>query len=236
VNASATGYYGSDREDEVDETAEPGSDELAGVVGHEIGHVAARHIVQQISRKAPFAVIASLGAGVTSIVSPLLGDLVGGLAGCDAVHASRNLSSQTRFRGVVAPRSSPRVGLGAARSVAPAAAPVTAIPSAYETTVGGTGQGAASPAGGGGASGGGSGGSGSAGGTPGGCVDYGSVGVNACGGAPCGFETIMTEVFQGGCNFASCHATTAATMTIAAVISRRTVASRASWRRVPGSS
>jgi predicted Zn-dependent protease len=56
-------------------------DELAGVIGHEIGHVAARHIVQQMSRKAPFAVITGIGAGVTGIVSPILGDLVGGLSG-----------------------------------------------------------------------------------------------------------------------------------------------------------
>jgi predicted Zn-dependent protease len=54
-------------------------DELAGVVGHEIAHVAARHIVQQISRKAPFAILTNIGAGVTGIVSPLLGDLIGGL-------------------------------------------------------------------------------------------------------------------------------------------------------------
>ena len=54
-------------------------DELAGVVGHEIAHVAARHIVQQISRKAPFALITNIGAGVTGIVSPLLGDIIGGL-------------------------------------------------------------------------------------------------------------------------------------------------------------
>jgi predicted Zn-dependent protease len=54
-------------------------DELAGVLGHEIGHVAARHIVQQISRKAPFAILTNIGAGVTGIVSPLLGDIIGGL-------------------------------------------------------------------------------------------------------------------------------------------------------------
>lgn len=54
-------------------------DELACVVGHEIAHVAARHIVQQISRKAPFAILTNIGAGVTSIVSPLLGDIIGGL-------------------------------------------------------------------------------------------------------------------------------------------------------------
>lgn len=54
-------------------------DELAGVIGHEIGHVAARHIVQQISRKAPFAILTNIGAGVTGIVSPLLGDLIGGI-------------------------------------------------------------------------------------------------------------------------------------------------------------
>ncbi|MDF2757059.1 MAG: uncharacterized protein K0S94_2654, partial [Nitrospira sp.] len=40
-------------------------DELAGVVGHEIGHVAARHTVQRISRQGPFALITNLVSGVT---------------------------------------------------------------------------------------------------------------------------------------------------------------------------
>src|SRR4029077_13367228 len=39
-------------------------DELAGVVGHEIGHVAARHTVQKISRQGPFAVVFGLVSGI----------------------------------------------------------------------------------------------------------------------------------------------------------------------------
>ncbi|HET6674412.1 MAG TPA: M48 family metalloprotease [Nitrospiraceae bacterium] len=54
-------------------------DELAGVVGHEIGHVAARHSVQKISRQGPFAVVTGLVAGVTGLVSPLVGSIVGGI-------------------------------------------------------------------------------------------------------------------------------------------------------------
>jgi len=54
-------------------------DELAGVIGHEIGHVAARHAVQQVSRAAPFAVVTNLTAAITGLASPLLGELVGGV-------------------------------------------------------------------------------------------------------------------------------------------------------------
>ncbi len=53
--------------------------ELAGVVGHEIGHVAARHTVQRISRQGPFALITNLTAGLTGLVSPLVGSIVGGI-------------------------------------------------------------------------------------------------------------------------------------------------------------
>lgn len=42
--------------------------ELAGVLGHEIGHVAARHSVQQMSREQ----LASLGLGLGSILSPVV--------------------------------------------------------------------------------------------------------------------------------------------------------------------
>jgi predicted Zn-dependent protease len=54
-------------------------DELAGVVGHEIGHVAARHSVQKISRQGPFALVTNLVAGITGLVSPLVGSIVGGV-------------------------------------------------------------------------------------------------------------------------------------------------------------
>jgi predicted Zn-dependent protease len=56
-------------------------DELAGVVAHEIGHVAARHSVAQITRAAPLAVMTNLSAAVTGLASPLLGQVVGGVGG-----------------------------------------------------------------------------------------------------------------------------------------------------------
>ncbi len=54
-------------------------DELAGVVGHEIGHVAARHSVQKISKQGPFAVVFGIVSGITGLVSPLVGNIVGGV-------------------------------------------------------------------------------------------------------------------------------------------------------------
>ena len=54
-------------------------DELAGVVGHEIGHVAAKHSVQKISRQGPFALVTNLVAGITGLVSPLVGSVIGGV-------------------------------------------------------------------------------------------------------------------------------------------------------------
>jgi predicted Zn-dependent protease len=54
-------------------------DELAGVVGHEIGHVAAKHSVQKISRQGPFALVTNLVAGITGMVSPLVGSIIGGV-------------------------------------------------------------------------------------------------------------------------------------------------------------
>src|SRR5262249_19076431 len=56
-------------------------DELAGVIGHEIGHVAARHAVQRVTAAAPLSVVTGLGALATGIVSPALGGVVGGLGG-----------------------------------------------------------------------------------------------------------------------------------------------------------
>ena len=54
-------------------------DELAGVVGHEIGHVAARHTVQKISRQGPFAVVFGVASGLAGIVSPLAANIIGGV-------------------------------------------------------------------------------------------------------------------------------------------------------------
>jgi predicted Zn-dependent protease len=56
-------------------------DELAGVLAHEIAHVAAKHAVRRVSRAVPLAVVTGLGAAVTGIVSPTLGRLVGGVGG-----------------------------------------------------------------------------------------------------------------------------------------------------------
>jgi predicted Zn-dependent protease len=54
-------------------------DELAGVVGHEIGHVAARHSVQKISKQGPISMVFGIVSGITGLVSPLVGNIVGGI-------------------------------------------------------------------------------------------------------------------------------------------------------------
>ena len=54
-------------------------DELAGVVGHEIGHVAARHSVRRMSAAAPFALVAGITGGAVGLVSDSLGDAVGAI-------------------------------------------------------------------------------------------------------------------------------------------------------------
>ncbi|HYM87478.1 MAG TPA: M48 family metalloprotease [Nitrospiraceae bacterium] len=54
-------------------------DELAGVVGHEIGHVAARHTVQKISKQGPFAAVFGIASGLAGIVSPLAANIIGGV-------------------------------------------------------------------------------------------------------------------------------------------------------------
>jgi predicted Zn-dependent protease len=55
-----------------------GEDELACVMGHEMAHVEARHAVQRATRSAPIGIVTGLGAAVAGLVSPLLGNLVGG--------------------------------------------------------------------------------------------------------------------------------------------------------------
>jgi predicted Zn-dependent protease len=54
-------------------------DELAGVVGHEIAHVAARHSVQQMSRQGPIAALFGIASGIAGLVVPLAGDIIGGI-------------------------------------------------------------------------------------------------------------------------------------------------------------
>jgi len=53
--------------------------ELAGVIGHEIGHVAARHAARRISMAAPFAIVGGIVSGATGIVSPRLGEALGAI-------------------------------------------------------------------------------------------------------------------------------------------------------------
>src|SRR5207249_11149609 len=53
--------------------------ELTGVLGHEIGHVAARHAARRVTRAAPLALVTALGAGITGLVSPAVGGLLGGV-------------------------------------------------------------------------------------------------------------------------------------------------------------
>jgi predicted Zn-dependent protease len=54
---------------------------LAGAIGHEIGHAAARHSVQRQTRSAPLAILTGVTAGVVGLVSPALGRGVGSVAG-----------------------------------------------------------------------------------------------------------------------------------------------------------
>ena len=52
--------------------------ELAGVIGHEIGHVTAGHGNKRVTLSAPFAVLTGITGWATGIVSPRLGDAVAG--------------------------------------------------------------------------------------------------------------------------------------------------------------
>jgi predicted Zn-dependent protease len=54
-------------------------DELAGVIGHEIGHVVARHSVRQIEAATPFSILFGIPSAIVGIVSPALGGIVGGV-------------------------------------------------------------------------------------------------------------------------------------------------------------
>jgi len=51
-------------------------DELAGVLAHEVAHVAARHSVRQVTASTPLAVVFGLPAAIVGAVSRPLGDLV----------------------------------------------------------------------------------------------------------------------------------------------------------------
>jgi predicted Zn-dependent protease len=51
-------------------------DEIAGVLGHEVGHIAARHVVQRLSVTAPFAVIVGIPSSIVGVVSKSLGNAI----------------------------------------------------------------------------------------------------------------------------------------------------------------
>jgi predicted Zn-dependent protease len=51
-------------------------DELACVVAHEIGHVAARHPERQLAQATPLGLLTGLSAGATGLVSPVLTEVV----------------------------------------------------------------------------------------------------------------------------------------------------------------
>jgi predicted Zn-dependent protease len=53
-------------------------DELAGVLGHEMGHVLERHAVRRVTAATPFALIFGVPAALLDKVSPTLGGVVGG--------------------------------------------------------------------------------------------------------------------------------------------------------------
>lgn len=53
-------------------------DELAGILGHEIGHVVARHSVRRVSAATPLALAFGVPAALLGVVSPTLGGIVGG--------------------------------------------------------------------------------------------------------------------------------------------------------------
>ncbi len=53
--------------------------ELAGVVGHEMGHVVARHSVRRMSASAPFAVVFGVPSAILGTVSSTAGGAVGGI-------------------------------------------------------------------------------------------------------------------------------------------------------------
>ncbi len=56
-------------------------DELAGVIGHEIGHIAARHSVKRATRAAPLGILTGIASGLTGLLSSSLGDFTASVGG-----------------------------------------------------------------------------------------------------------------------------------------------------------
>ena len=97
---------------------------LAGAIGHEIGHAAARHSVQRQTRSAPLAILTGVTAGVVGLVSPALGRGVGSVAGLGGQPAFRFFREhgEDRFCGgrnvqLAEPPSGSRMHLGTRAAV-----------------------------------------------------------------------------------------------------------------------
>lgn len=72
-------------------------DELAGILGHEIGHVAARHANQRFSRAAPVGVLAGITSAVVGVVSTSAANSIAGLgAGLNEVLLAPHSRDQER--------------------------------------------------------------------------------------------------------------------------------------------
>jgi predicted Zn-dependent protease len=70
-------------------------DELATVLGHEIGHVAGRHSAQRQAKSRgwiPLQILAGIGGAATSVVSPTLGGVVAGVGQLPAALAIASYS------------------------------------------------------------------------------------------------------------------------------------------------
>lgn len=53
-------------------------DELAGVLGHEMAHVLERHAARRVAAATPFALVFGVPASLLGVISPTVGDVVGG--------------------------------------------------------------------------------------------------------------------------------------------------------------
>ena len=53
-------------------------DEIAGVLAHEMAHVTERHAANRVARATPLAVLFGVSSGLLGMVSPTLGEVVGG--------------------------------------------------------------------------------------------------------------------------------------------------------------
>jgi len=95
-------------------------DELAGVIGHEIGHVAARHSVRQIEASTPSRSLRCPSA-IVGIVSPALAESWAASASSRAGSCWRPTAATRSGRRIKSVSSSPRGRLGSGRAAVDAA-------------------------------------------------------------------------------------------------------------------